>query len=136
MLPQHHLVIGAVVASVLWPFLGTGGAVVLAAWALVGGAVGAVIDIDIMALVALRARGEPALRHWSNPRNVARDFRGFLRMLRSTGLLRRAAVTHLLMGAALVAMFWAFAPSLLVPAAVGAVTHIASDLQYLSPPEG
>jgi hypothetical protein len=136
MLPQYHLVIGAVVAAILWPFLGTGGAVGLAAWALVGAAVGAVIDVDIMVLVALRARGEPALKHWSDPRNVARDFKGFLGMLRSTGLLRRAAGTHLLMGAALVTMFWALAPSLLVPALVGAVTHIASDLQYLSPPEG
>jgi len=136
MLPQNHLVIGAIVAVLIWPFLGDEGVANLAAWALVGGAVGAVIDVDIMALVALRATREPALEHWSDPRNVARYFKGFLRMLRSTGLLRRAAVTHMVMGAGLVAAFWALAPSLLVPAAVGAVTHIASDMQYLSPREG
>ncbi len=133
MLPQAHLVIGAVAAIVLWPFLGTDGATNLVVWAIVGGAVGAVIDVDIMALVAHAARRDTDLRHWSDPRNVARDFEGFLSMLRSTGMLRRAAVTHVLLGTALVALVWLLAPSLLVPAAVGAVSHIASDLQYLLP---
>jgi len=136
MLPQYHMVVGTVVAAILWPFLGAGGAVGFVAWAVVGGAVGAVIDVDIMALVAISARRDPSLGHWSDPRNVARDFDGFLRMLRSTGLLRRAAVTHLAMGAVLVAAFWLLAPSLLVPALVGAFTHLASDLQYLSPRAG
>jgi len=134
MMPQVHLVVGAVVSAAIWPFLGDDGAISLVAWALVGGAVGAVIDMDIMVIVAAAARGDASLRRWTDPRNVGRDFKGFIGMLRSRGLLRKAAVTHLAMGAALVGAFWLLVPSLLVPAVVGAFTHLVSDLQYLSPP--
>jgi hypothetical protein len=133
MLPHWHLVIGAAVAAVVWWAVGPDPLWTMAAWSAVAGAVGAGIDLDIMAIVRRAGAKDAEVAPWADPRAVFADFKGFLRMLRAKGLLRTAAVSHVTIGVLLVASSWLLVPDYVVPVAVGVVTHLASDVQYLRP---
>jgi len=134
-MPQYHAVIAAVVTAAVGAALYPGNALpTLLAWVVASAVVAAVIDLDVMAHVARAAKRDPGLKRWTDPRNVGRDFRGFIEALRAKGLLRLAGVTHLGISAVIVALAWLLLPSLLVPVIIGVATHLATDIQYLRAP--
>jgi len=135
MMPQYHAVIAAVVtAAVGLALYGDDPITTLLVWVASSAVVAAVIDFDVMAHVSRAAKHDPSLQRWTDPRNVGRDFRGFIEALRAKGLLKRARVTHLGTSVALVVVTWLLMPSLLVPVLIGVVTHLGTDVQYLRAP--
>ncbi len=136
MLPHWHLIVGAVAAAIVWWFTGPEPLWTALAWVAVAGAVGAAMDLDIMAIVRRAGARDPEVAPWADPKAVFADFRGFLGMLRAKGLLRTAAVSHVTVGVVLVVASALLVPDYAVPVAVGVVTHLGSDVQYLRPSGG
>jgi len=135
MMPQYHSVIAAVVTAVVSLALYPGNShVTLLVWVVASAIVAAVIDLDVMAHVAVAAKHDPGLKRWTDPRNVGKDFRGFIEALRAKGILKRAGVTHLVISIAFILLTWSLSPSLLVPVSIGVATHLATDLRYLQAP--
>ena len=135
MMPQYHSVIAAVVTAAVSLALYPGNSpVTLLVWVVASAIAAAVIDLDVMAHVAVAAKHDPGLRPWTDPRNVGKDFRGFIEALRAKGILRLAGMTHLVISIAIVILTWLLMPSLLVPVSIGVATHLATDLQYLRAP--
>jgi len=136
MMPQYHSVIAAVVTAVVGAVLYPDDALSkLLVWVVASAVVAAVIDLDVMFHVARAAKHDSSLERWTDPRNVGRDFRGFIEALREHGLLRLAGVTHLGISTMIVVVTWLLLPSLLVPVLIGVVTHLATDIQYLQAPK-
>jgi hypothetical protein len=133
MLPQNHFLVAALVTLVavvlLYPDLDWAGAL---AWILVAGVVAAVIDLDVMVYVRMRAREDPELEPWASPAAVMRDFSGFLGMLRRKRILRIIARTHIASAVVATLVGYFLLPSLFIPIAVGAWSHMATDVQYLA----
>ena len=99
MLPHHHFAISAaatipVALLTQQPTTAAG----LVTWAAAGGIVSALMDLDVVVLLNLRARSEPALRPFRDPRRIFTGFDELMDLLSSTGVLRVALVTHLLSG--------------------------------------
>jgi hypothetical protein len=135
MMPQYHAVIAAIVTAAVGSALHPGGAPsTMLVWVVTSAVVAAVIDLDVMAHVSRAAKRDPSLQRWTDPRNVGKDFRGFIEALRAKGLLRLAGVTHLGISAVIVVAAWLLLPSLLVPVIIGVATHLATDIQYLRAP--
>ena len=135
MMPQYHAVIAAVVTAAVGSTLFPDNSITtLLVWVAVSAVVAAVIDLDVMAHVARAAKRDPALKHWTDPRNVGKDFRGFIEALRAKGILRMAGATHMGISIAFILIAWLLSPDLLVPVLIGVVTHLATDVQYLRAP--
>ena len=132
MLPQNHFVVAAgvtLVAVILfYPDLDRWDALI---WMVAAGIVAALIDLDVILLVRRRARDDPELEHWKSPLAVTRDFPEFLMMLKRKGLLRTVAWTHLASAVAATLVGYLLLPSLFIPIAIGAWSHLATDVQYL-----
>lgn len=132
MLPQNHFVLAAVVTLVavvlFYPDLDLSGTVV---WVLAAGIVAALIDLDVMILVRIKAKDDPELEPWADPREVTKDLTAFLVLLHRKGLLRVVKWTHL--ASAVVASLVGFflLPSLFIPIFIGAWSHLATDVPYL-----
>ena len=142
MLPQNHFMVAAVVtaavvmgfypemidellqdpASGIWPWL---------AWILLAGMVAAVIDLDVMIVVGRAAKTDPELEHWTHYSSISGDFKGFLKALNSKGLLRTVAVTHVTSAVVMTVMAYLLAPDYVVPVAIGAWSHLATDVPYI-----
>ena len=134
-MPQYHAVIAAAATAVVGLILYPSNALsTLLVWVVASAAVAAVIDFDVMAHVARAAKHDGSLKRWTDPRNVGRDFGGFIEALRAKGLLKRAGVTHVAISAAFLVVTGFLAPSLLVPVLVGVVTHLVTDVRYLRAP--
>ncbi len=132
MMPQSHFAVAAVVtvlaAVLLYPDLDLEGVV---RWIVVAGLAAAVIDLDVMLLVRWRARTDPDLRPYTDPRVVARELRPMLVVLHRKGLLVRVAAPHMASALALTVASYYLAPSLLVPVSLGVWSHLVSDVPYV-----
>ncbi len=123
MLPhKHFLISGAVMA----PF-----AISKPEWILVSGLTSAVIDLDVVALVWAGAKQHASLREFKNPLKIYSLYDNFIRTIWKTGVLKNAMVTHLLFASLIVLVADMFFRPFVVPVAVGAVTHILSDLPLM-----
>jgi hypothetical protein len=133
MLPQNHFAVAAVVTLVaivlFYPDLDLVDAIV---WMVAAGIVAALIDVDVMVLVRIKAKEDPELEPWANPMEVTKDFPEFLTTLYQKGLFRIIQWTHL--GSALAASLVGYlvVPSLFIPIFLGAWSHLATDVPYLS----
>ncbi|UCC92491.1 MAG: hypothetical protein JSW25_07420 [Thermoplasmata archaeon] len=133
MLPQNHFAVAAVVTLVavvlFYPDLDLVDTLV---WIVVAGVVAAIIDLDVIILVRLKAKEDPELEQWANPMEATKDFPEFLATLYRKGLFRIIQWTHL--GIAIVATMigYLWLPDYFIPIFIGAWSHIVSDVPYVS----
>lgn len=132
MLPQNHLVIAIIViipaALILFPGLSL---FQLLLWVVLGGAVAALIDMDIIIIVFQRAKKDERLRPYTNIRSVSKDFKGFVDTITETGVLRIGLMTHVLVSVTVIVLFHLFLSDLLFPVVIGVVTHLVTDVPYI-----
>jgi hypothetical protein len=132
MLPQNHFAIAAVttliVVVLFYPDLDLRGTLI---WVLAAGVVAALIDLDVIVLVRVKAKADPELEPWASPVEATRDLMSFLVLLQRKGLLGVIKWTHL--GSVVVSTLVGFLllPSLFIPIFVGAWSHLATDVPYL-----
>jgi hypothetical protein len=132
MLPQNHFAVAAMVILVavvlFYPDQDLKDTVV---WVLAAGIVAALIDLDVIILVRIKAKDDPELEPWANPMEATKDLTAFLVLLHKKGLLRIVKWTHLTSAlvASLVGYF--LLPSLFIPIFLGAWSHLATDVPYL-----
>ncbi len=133
MLPQNHFAVAAVVTVIVavvafddmdW--------MAILGWVVVSGLVAAIIDMDVILIVRHKAREDPELVPWANPMNATKDFKNFLVLLHRKGILGTVKYTHLGSGVAATVLAYLLVPSLLVPVAIGAWSHLATDVPYLA----
>ncbi len=142
MLPQNHFMVAAAItaaviygfypemidellidpASGIWPWL---------TWVVLAGMVAALIDLDVVFIVRRAARTDPELEQWTHYSSISGDFKGFLKTLSRKGLLRTVAVTHVTSAVLATVLAYTLAPELAVPVAIGAWSHLATDVPYL-----
>jgi hypothetical protein len=133
MLPQNHFLVAVVVTLVavvlFYPDLDWVDALV---WILVAGIVAAIIDLDVMIYVRMKAKDDPELRPWVNPAAVSKDLKTFLVLLSRKGLLSTIKYTHVA-SAVFASLIGYFAlPSLFIPIVIGAWSHLMTDIPYLN----
>jgi hypothetical protein len=132
MLPQNHFAVAAVVTLVVvvlfYPDLDLVDTII---WIVVAGVVAALIDLDVIVLVRMKAKEDPELEQWASPMKVTKDFPEFLATLERKGLLRIVKWTHL--GIAVVASVvgYLLSPALFIPIFLGAWSHLATDVPYI-----
>jgi len=126
MLPQNHFAVAAAVTLVavvlFYPDLDLQETVV---WVLVAGIVAALIDMDVIILVRIKAKDDPELEPWAS------DFPEFLMTLHRKGLLRIIKWTHLTIAVVASLVGYFVLPSLFIPIFIGAWSHLATDVPYL-----
>jgi len=132
MLPQNHFAVAAAVTLVavvlFYPDLDLHDTVV---WVLVAGIVAALIDMDVIILVRIKAKDDPELEPWASPLAVTKDFPEFLMTLHRKGLLRIIKWTHLTIAVVASLVGYFVLPSLFIPIFIGAWSHLATDVPYL-----
>jgi len=132
MLPQNHFAVAAVVTLVtivlFYPDLDLQDMVV---WVLAAGIVAALIDLDVIILVRIKAKDDPELEPWANPMEATKDLTAFLVILHKKGLLKIVKWTHLASAVAASLVGYFLLPSLFIPMSIGAWSHLATDVPYL-----
>ena len=127
MLPQNHLFISTLtIAPVATVYAGKAEDVLL--WVLVGGLVSIAMDLDVIILVFLRARVEKRLQPYRNPVLIFREFDRFMTVLKETGVRDTVLKTHFMTSAVVPPIFYLFWPAVVIPAALGVISHLLSDL--------
>jgi len=132
MLPQNHFALAAVVTLVavvlFYPDLDIMETVV---WVLAAGIIAALIDLDVIILVRMKAKDDPDLEPWASPMDVTKDLTSFLVLLHRKGLLRIVKWTHLASAVVASLVGYFLLPSLFIPIFIGAWSHLATDVPYL-----
>jgi len=129
MLPHKHFIIaGAVAGPAAFVLTPEPTPALAAAWVAVAGVVSALIDADVLALVQIRAGGHALLKPFRNPIEIFRRFDAFMDALADTGTLRIAMATHFMLAALAVALSYLYLGSYFLPAVIGVVSHLASDV--------
>lgn len=129
MLPQNHFVIsGLTVAAVAYAAYPEKSALDISRWVLFGGILSAAIDLDIVALVFLKSQKHEKLKRFRNLLNIFRDFNGFKNTMAETGVLKTGMISHLLLSAGLIVLFYLFSGDYFIPAVLGIATHMITDL--------
>lgn len=132
MLPHNHFIsAGAViyaVAIILFP--GKPVAEIIE-WILFGGVLSAAIDLDVFALVLLKSSQENRLKPFRNPIEIYRNFRSFMNVVFKTGLWKIGLITHLILCILLVLLSHLFLNAYFIPATLGVISHIISDIPNL-----
>jgi hypothetical protein len=132
MMPQNHFLVAAII-TVLFimmyhPELDRAEATT---WVLVAGLVAALIDVDVILMVRLKARTDPELRPYTDMRVVAKDLQAMLSLLHWKGLLVKVAVPHVISASLLTVASYFLAPSIFIPVFLGAWSHLVSDVPYV-----
>ncbi|MCF6289435.1 MAG: hypothetical protein L3J03_00300 [Desulfobacterales bacterium] len=127
MLPQNHLFISTLtIAPVAVVYAGRAEDILL--WVLVGGMVSMAMDLDVIILVFLRSRGEKRLQPYRNPVLIFREFDQFMTVLKETGVRDTVLKTHFMTAAVVPPIFYFLWPSVVVPVALGVISHLLGDL--------
>jgi hypothetical protein len=132
MMPRYHFIIAAVITAVYayvtrscecyYQFGG---------WALLSGGVAALMDMDVILITRQAAKKDPDLEPFVNPKEATRDLTEFLVLLYHKGLLVRVGATHLTTAVVVTVIAYFLAPEWFIPVAIGAWSHLASDVPYL-----
>jgi len=129
MLPHKHFIVALVliviVALVFYPALST---MDLVLWVVVGGIISAAIDLDVMVLLNT-AKLPKKLEKYAKPAGVFKDYKGFMRALCETGVVKKVIVTHFSFSAVLILLFYFFANFYFVPVLLGVLSHLATDIR-------
>jgi hypothetical protein len=132
MMPQNHFAVAAVVTLVavvlFYPDLDLQDTLV---WILVAGIVAALIDMDVIIIVRVKAKDDPDLEPWADPREATKDLTGFLVLLQKKGILRTVKFTHMGIAVGATIMGYFMVPDLFLPIVLGVWSHIATDVPYL-----
>jgi hypothetical protein len=120
MLPHKHFLISAAAAV---PF-----SLHHPEWILASGVISAVVDTDVTVLVWVYAKKHEALAQFRNPINIFTRYGLFMETIEKTGVLKIAMATHLLMSGAILLLTGIYVKGLFVPAVIGVVSHILSDI--------
>ncbi len=129
MLPQNHFAIsGLTIAAVAYAAYPEKSALDISKWALFGGILSAAVDLDIVAIVFLKSNKHKKLKRFRNILNIFRDFNGFKDTMAETGALKTGMISHLLLSVVLVVFFYLFSGDYIIPAVIGIVTHLITDL--------
>lgn len=132
MLPNHHFVISAfiigIVSIILFPEMGLGK---IGLWIFMGGFISAAIDLDVIALVMLKSKKEKRLKPFKDPREIFRNFNGFMDILAITGVLRTALATHIIFSSVIILVFYLGANQFFIPVTIGVISHLLSDIPNL-----
>ena len=132
MLPHQHFgIAGVFILLISLIFFPENTILTIIKWILVGGIVSALLDLDMMILVSIKSKKHKELQKFKNPKNVMKDFKGFMDALVKTGVLKTGLATHIIIHTLVVLLFYFFINSYFIPVLIGAVTHIASDLPHL-----
>ncbi len=129
MLPHNHFIISGLAAVPAAALLSPEKPVV--EWALISGFLSAAVDYDVYILVLLKSVKEDKLKPFRNPLEIFRKYKLFMDTIAETGVLRIGLKTHLIIPALIVLLSYFFANAYFIPAAVGVVTHIISDIPNL-----
>jgi hypothetical protein len=132
MMPQSHFVV-AVLVTTLAIILFYPDMVLVDAgiWCLVSGIVAAIIDLDVILITRRAARTDPELAPFASPMEATKDLKAFLVLIYRKGLFDTVKWTHLGFGVVVTLLAYILAESLLVPVAIGAWSHLATDVPYL-----
>ena len=132
MLPHNHfLIAGLTITPVAITVFPEKSPVEIGEWILVGGLLSAAIDLDIIALVYLKSKKEKRLRPFRNIWEIFRKFKLFKDTITETGVLRTGMKTHLLFSILVVLLFYFYLNNYFLPAALGVISHIISDIPNL-----
>ena len=123
MLPHKHFLISAAAAA---PF-----SLHHPEWILASGLVSAAIDMDVVSLVWLNSVKQDSLKQFRNPVNIFGRYELFMKTIAETGVLKTALKTHFIFSALILALCLLFFKDLIIPVAIGVVTHILSDIPLL-----
>lgn len=127
MLPDKHFIVAAAVMLPLAFFLKLDPI----PSTLAAGLIGVSVDIDSMVLIYLNRSNKALKPYLSDLMRISREFDTFMDVMVEEGFVKILVVTHALFSAAVLAFCSSFFPQFLVPAAVGAGTHILLDLPIL-----
>jgi hypothetical protein len=132
MLPHKHFLIAELVvfpvAFVLYPEKNV---IEIVKWAIVGGFMSALVDLDIVVLVFLKSKSEPSLRPFRSPVEVYRKFKFFMGVIDETGVLKVGMKTHFIFSAFIVLVFYFFVNSYFLSVLLAIISHLISDLPHL-----
>ncbi|MBU0730257.1 MAG: hypothetical protein KKE17_03360 [Proteobacteria bacterium] len=129
MLPHNHFIIaGLVIAPVALIAGQNPGVDQLGLWIAAGGLASVLVDLDVVALVYLRAAKEDRLKPYRNPVKIFTKFKEFMRIIADCGLLKTAMQTHFLLSAILLLLVYCFGKDLIIPVALGVISHLVSDI--------
>ncbi len=129
MLPHNHFLISGLAAVPLAAVLSPEQAVI--EWALISGFLSAAVDYDVYILVLLKSGKEDRLKPFRNPLEIFRRYKLFMDTITEIGVLKIGLKTHLIIPALIVLLSYIFANVYFIPAAVGVVSHIISDIPNL-----
>ena len=132
MLPHNHFIISGLaavpVAAVLSPdksIIGIG------EWFLISGLLSAAVDYDVYILVLLKSGKEDRLKPFRNPIEIYRKYKLFMDTITETGVLKIGLKTHFIFSALIVLLIYLFANPYFIPAVIGVVSHVISDIPNL-----
>ncbi len=129
MLPHKHFMVAAIaIAPVAYIMSPAKGLSDVMRWVVAGGLVSVAVDFDVLALVMIKGGKTDTLRPFKNPLNIVRQFDRFMDALAATGVLRTAMATHAVISLALVAVFYLYGGDYFIPALLGVLTHLATDI--------
>lgn len=127
MLPHGHLIISTLtIAPVAMVYSGSAEKVI--AWVLVGGLATVLMDLDVIVLVLLRSRTEKRLHPYRSLVRIFTEFERFMAVLTETGLRDTVMKSHFAYAALIPPLAYFLWPGMVVPVALGVVSHLLSDL--------
>jgi len=96
-------------------------------WALVGGFVSVIVDLDVVLFMYIRSISDGELRRFRNPVEIFRDYGGFMKILLEKGILRTGLKTHPLISLIMILVSFLLFRSFITPVILGAVSHLFAD---------
>ncbi|MFZ3090335.1 MAG: hypothetical protein WA240_06920 [Nitrospirota bacterium] len=129
MLPHSHFIISGLAAVPIAAVLSPEKPII--EWALISGLLSSAIDLDVYTLVLLKSRKEDILKPFRNPLKILKEYKNFMQTITETGVLRIGLKTHFVLPAFIALLIYFLFPAYFIPAAVGIVTHIISDIPNL-----
>ena len=129
MLPHKHFLFAIVVilvaSFIFFPQLSF---IDLVLWVVIGGIMSAAVDLDVMVLLNV-IKLPPKLKKYKKPLGVFEDYKGFMKALCETGVIRKVIVTHIAISAVFILIFYFFANVYFVPVVLGVLSHLITDVK-------
>ncbi len=129
MLPHTHFLISGLAAVPVAAVLSPEKPII--EWALMSGLLSSAIDFDVYTLVLFKSIKEDKLKPFRNPLKILKEYKNFMQIITETGVLKVGLKTHFILPAFVALLFYFLFPAYFIPAAVGIVTHIISDIPNL-----
>lgn len=129
MLPHNHFLISGLAAVPIAAVLSPEKSII--EWALISGFLSSAIDLDVYTLVLLKSRKEDKLKPFRNPLKILKEYKNFMQIITETSVLKIGLKTHFILPTFIALLSYFLFPAYFIPAAVGVVTHVLSDIPNL-----